>query len=236
MESKKIEKQLNLILFFIILFICKQSILYPCNNKPRNKLQPTISRIELQNLVKQGQIQDYSKKTIDNLFIKGFIEYFSSSLEKNHTMEIFRVLANKNKIKIFGVSNTELIEVEDYEIFFKRKYNIQNFDRNIPEERKKMLQQYNIERALVDSVCDYYGIDRNELKKIRQSTKLISKKKRETKGLFDKCLETINEKFIKNVKTTTINEDKLAELIAKKLIQKQNEQSVSTAPDCPPLI
>ena len=233
MKNKKIKKQLDTILFFLfisILFIYGQAISYSCNNVK----QPTTSKIELQNLIKQGQIQGYSKKTTDNLLV----ECFNIALEDPLFPTVSVTLSNGNKIRVFGPSFIPVkhIQGEDYEIFFKRKYNVQNFDKNIPEERKKMQQLYNIDIALADSICNYYDIDRDELKKIRQSTKLISKKKREINNLFDKCLEAINEKFVKGTKTTTINEDKLAELIAEKLIQKQNGQSVSTAPDCPSLI
>ena len=44
----------------------------------------------------------------------------------------------------------------------------------------------------------------------------------------------INEKFVKSKEA--FDENRLTDIIAEKLIQKQNGQSVSTAPDCPSLI
>ena len=87
--------------------------------------------------------------------------------------------------------------------------------------------QYKIKHVLADSICSFYGIEREELVKIRKNKHLINKKKKEINDLFNSCLKTIQEELEKN---------KMIELITEKVLQKQNESLVSTVPDCPPLI
>lgn len=88
-------------------------------------------------------------------------------------------------------------------------------------------KEYTSRVVLIDSICAYYGIKIEDLIEIRQSKHLINKKKREINELFNDCLEKLNEKF---------NRDKMIETITEKVLQKQNELSISTVPDCPPLI
>ena len=115
------------------------------------------------------------------------------------------------------------ISKENYEAIFKHRKSA-----TISKEEK------NVSIMLCDSICAYYGISMDELGKIRQSKHLVNKKKKEVNNLFNDCLEMINEKFVKPKEA--FDENRLTDIIAEKLIQKQNGQSVSTAPDCPSLI
>ena len=105
---------------------------------------------------------------------------------------------------------------EEYEYIFDRPYN-----KDISNT-----QRY-LESSLADSICAFYGIERKDLIDIRKSKHLINKKKKEINELFENCLEKLNEKF---------NRDKMIEIITEKVLQKQNESSIPTVPDCPPLI
>ena len=117
-------------------------------------------------------------------------------------------------------AKTPISSAEEYEIIFNRQYN-----KNISNT------QCHLEIALADSICAFYGIERDELVKIRKNKHLINKKKKEINELFENCLEKLNEKF---------NRDKMIEIITEKVLQKQNESSIptipDTVPDCPPLI
>lgn len=158
-------------------------------------------------------IMDYFDNDVD----AAFCYYFKKTVDDGNAREI-------EEIPVIQWNDTS-ISKENYETIFKHKKSV-----DISKEECK------VSTILCDSICAYYGISMEELGKIRQSKHLINKKKKEVNELFNNCLKIINEKFIKDKKTTTINEDKLAELITEKLIQKQNESSIPTIPDCPSLI
>ena len=127
--------------------------------------------------------------------------------------------AGKGRIDWHGLtilnSKTKILP-EEYKYIFDRPYNKDISD----------TQRY-LENSLADSICAFYGIERDELVKIRKSKHLINKKKKEINELFENCLKSINEKF---------NRDKMIEIITEKVLQKQNELLIQTVPDCPPLI
>ena len=155
---------------------------------------------------------------VDNDIDVAFRHYFKQMLNEGSNVKTLKV----EKIPVIQWNNFS-IKNKDYEIIFGHRKNA-----NITEEEDR------ISTILCDSICAYYGISMDELGKIRQSKHLINKKKKEVNNLFNDCLEMINEKFVKPKEA--FDENRLAEIIAEKLIQKQNGQSASTVPDCPSLI
>ena len=196
------------------------------------------------------------------IFIMTVVVGISQTYAKNPTITTKYQIQHNEKLKafckiedldrkanaIFGYFFKETIDeglinytVEDIQIIQKKHNGISNEDYTTifgyPKNTTMSKREENVSIMLIDSICAYYGINIDELRKIRQSKHLINKKKKEINELFSNCLKTMNEKFIKDTKTITVNEDKLAELIAEKLIQKQkNESLIPTIPDCPPLI
>ena len=113
-------------------------------------------------------------------------------------------------------NTTKIGPTEEYRSLFNRSYN-----------ENDSAVQHDLENSLVESICAFYGIERKDLIEIRQNKHLISKKKKEINELFITNLKTLEDKF---------NRDKIIEAITEKVLQKQNESTMPTVPDCPPLI
>ena len=202
------------------IFFCFMFVIYSCiiavNNLSYCFCQPLnntiyiiLSRKDLQTLISSGR--DDWGKTPEDIFVNAL----NSCLESN-TNQATITVGKDTKAVISIDQNKSKIEQNEYKTIFGEGHNS-----NTTED------QHLLERSLVDSICTFYGIERKDLIEIRQNKHLISKKKKEISELFDKCSKLIDKKFY---------EDKITELITKKLIEKQSESTMLIVPDCPPLI
>ncbi len=207
MKNKKTKNQFNFILFFLLIsisYMYKQTIVYSCAHKN----QITTSKREFEKLIDEGSLNG-KKEDLAQLFVGSFNRFLKS--DEAIGFEI-NLTGNKQNETRTIVTIGKGLEEDDYKVFFEQKH-----------KNEITSRQQNIETALVNSICGYYSISKADLKKIRQNKIICNRSKKEINAVFSKCLWLIDQKFIKDSKTTVINEDKLAELVAEKLIQKQNE-------------
>ena len=167
----------------------------------------------------------------DEIIKERFKPYYSESDDPDKQADaIFYVLfkrtidKNLETIKAHGIpviqKNHDTISDADYKAIFKGE---KNFDIDSREEELHII--------LVDSICAYYGIERKDLIKIRQSEHLISKKKKGIIALFETCIKPLNEKINKDRERQKQNE--IADLVVKKLEKKDNVLSIPLAPTLP---
>lgn len=142
-------------------------------------------------------------------------------------------LAVKKGINVAFFKGKEIISTtqkpldnSDYAVFFKRRFNGEDYYNTDPIVSKPVKTQYNMECSLVDSICARYNITREELLEIRKQKTIINKRKKEINNIFNECLEMINKKY---------NEERMAELVAKKLMEKQNQNNSFPVPTVPTL-
>ena len=145
--------------------------------------------------------------------------------EEEVFVRILEALINRNLLGIKSKDGKDLIigrrgpQLKDEEYFAL-------FGRHLEKDAVDQYQ-YKMEQALVDSVCAFYGIERDKLIKVKQNKHLISNKKREINKLFNECLEVMHEKF---------NREKIVNSVLKELIPTvqtypQEEQLAPTLPE-----
>lgn len=208
------------LLFTVVLYCCLAYI-YVFQYNPLTCLATEIlSKKKLQKLINDEQF-DY--KTPEDLFIDtlNFFLNNQTRIPKGEGVGIIKSGSTHADSAIIGIDdNKTKIEIREYRDIFSRSY-----DPSITEK------QYRAERALVDSICAFYEINRDELIKIRKEKKLISRKKKEINQFFEDCLELIDKKFIKN--EAVLNEDRIVNSITEKLIESQDKSAIPTVPTYP---
>ncbi len=174
-----------------------------CFAEDRPKIK-TVKELIHNNLMEDG----YSEEKI-------FAVLFQMLLEEENTLSKL----NSGEL-IIGKRGPQLTEEEYFALF----------GRHLEQDAVNQYQ-YKMEQALVDSVCAFYGIERNKLIKIKQNKHLIDRKKKEIITLFETCIKPLNEKINKDRERQKQNE--LADLVVKKLEEKNNTSSVPLAPTLP---
>ena len=168
-----------------------------------------LSRKDLQTLVDSGE-KGWGE-TPEDIFVNAF-----QSCLKRNTNQATITVGKDTKAVISIDQNKSKVGLDEREILFGKEHGS-----NVTKK------QYLLERSLADSICTFYGIERKDLIDIRKSKHLMNNKKKEINMLFNRCFELMDKKFY---------EDKMVELIAKKLTEKQSESTILIVPDCPPLI
>lgn len=207
------------LLFTVVLYCCLAYIYIFQYNLSTCLATDILSKKELQKLINDKKF-DYEIPE------EAFIRAFNFLLNEQAPKKMTGVRIKKNDdtytnraVVGFGSNKTE-IKIMEYKNLFGRSY-----DSNITEKQR------NVETILVNSICAFYEIGRDELIKIRKEKKLISRKKKEINQLFENCLELIDKKFIKN--EAVLNEDRIIKSITEKLIENQDKSVIPTVPTYP---
>lgn len=189
---------------YILLFFASISILLPINNHLYAKEQYKSIKQQVANIIS-------NKGGVWSITINSIIEHFSEP-EELFKKGMARALETG---KQFSLRNGEIMIITNDTTFLNKDYEAL-FGNNKDREEFK--------RAMANSICNFYGISREELLHLRQQKVVVNKTKKEINKLFDESLEIINNWANKtNGDEQKIDEARLAKLIADELIKKQNE-------------
>ena len=203
-----------------------------------------LSKRELQGLVDTGELVLKEDSSLDDYFVKCFSNAYKN--EEPDKQFSTKLRNDGEEVIVFDPSFEEKDKIasEDYEVFFKRKYNEQGFDTDIPEEKTKLLQQYSMEMTLGSSICKYCEITKDQLRIIRkykdvtedkvedQDKKIyeeIKGKIKEVNNVFDRCNKLIinhfkKEKTEKKTTTPSVTEETMTD-------QSKEEEPIKSETD-----